>query len=90
MRVTEATTQYSSPISNCNASSAICASSDETNVTYTNTGFGQLPVRCNSNIQIKTRGQPTLIKILLITALILSLTGLLYLLIYVTITYTHY
>ena len=87
MRVTQATSQYYPTTMSTVAIPNNDTSYTDMSVTYTNTGFGQLPVRCESTSKDNTRGQPTLIKVLLITALILSLSGLLYLLIYVTITY---
>ena len=80
------------PISSTNKPLAIASSSfstqTKTQIEYTNTGFGQLPVPktvTRHKISFRpTRSQTTLT----LTAFVLALFGVIYLLIYVTITYT--
>ena len=66
-------------------SSNIPESPAPTNIRYTNTGFGQLPVPDYSDPSLPTFQSQTFQSILLVIALVLSLIGILYVLIYFTL-----
>ena len=69
-------------------SSSSFATETKTITEYSNTGFGQLPVP-KTRTRLITSFRPSRVQYtLILTAFVLSLSGVIYLLLYVTITFT--